>query len=54
MRSFIKMTWMEFKLFLREPIGAFFTLGFPLMMLFLFGSIYGNEPSDYFQWIRDG
>jgi len=42
------MTWMELKLFFREPIGAFFTLVFPLMMLFLFGSIYGNEPSDYF------
>jgi ABC-2 type transport system permease protein len=38
------MTWMEAKLFLREPVGAFFTLVFPLMMLFLFGSIYGNEP----------
>ena len=39
---------MESKLFLREPLGAFFTLIFPLMMLFLFGSIYGNEPSAYF------
>jgi len=39
---------MEGKLFLREPVGAFFTLFFPLMMLFLFGSIYGNEPSPYF------
>lgn len=48
MKSFLQMTWMEFKLFLREPIGAFFTLLFPLMMLFLFGSIYGNEPSAYF------
>jgi ABC-2 type transport system permease protein len=42
------MTWMETKLFLREPIGAFFTLAFPLMMLFLFGSIYGNEPTPMF------
>jgi len=42
------MTFMESKLFLREPVGAFFTLIFPLMMLFLFGSIYGNEPSAYF------
>jgi ABC-2 type transport system permease protein len=42
------MTWMETKLFLREPVGAFFTLVFPLMMLFLFGSIYGNTPSEYF------
>ncbi len=48
MKSFVKFTWMETKLFLREPVGAFFTLIFPLMMLFLFGSIYGNEPSEYF------
>lgn len=43
MKSLLKMTWMEAKLFLREPVNAFFTLMFPLMMLFLFGSIYGNE-----------
>jgi ABC-2 type transport system permease protein len=48
MKSMLKMTWMETKLFLREPVGAFFTLVFPLMMLFLFGSIYGNEPSPLF------
>lgn len=43
-KRLFKMTWMEAKLFLREPVGAFFTLIFPLMMLFLFGSIYGNKP----------
>lgn len=48
MRALTKYTWVEIKLFLREPLGAFFTLGFPLMMLFLFGSIYGNAPSPYF------
>jgi ABC-2 type transport system permease protein len=48
MRSLLKMSWMEAKLFLREPIGAFFTLIFPLMMLFLFGGIYGNKPADMF------
>jgi ABC-2 type transport system permease protein len=48
MKSLLKMTWMEVKLFLREPVGAFFTLAFPLMMLFLFGSIYGNEPQAMF------
>jgi len=37
----------ELKLFLRNPYGSFFTLIFPLMMLFLFGSIYGNEPSPF-------
>jgi ABC-2 type transport system permease protein len=48
MKSLLKMTWMEAKLFLREPIGAFFTLIFPLMMLFLFGSMYGNKPVPQF------
>lgn len=48
MKSLLRMTWMEAKLFLREPVGAFFTLVFPLMMLFLFGSIYGNEPTPIF------
>ena len=44
MKSLLKMTWMEAKLFLREPVSAFFTLVFPLMMLFMFGTIYGNAP----------
>ncbi len=45
MKSLRKMTWMEAKLFLREPVGAFFTLIFPLLMLFIFGTIYGNTPA---------
>ncbi len=48
MKAFFKYTWTEIKLFLREPIGAFFTLLFPLMMLFLFGTIYGNQPQTMF------
>jgi ABC-2 type transport system permease protein len=44
MKSMLKMTWMEAKLFLREPVSAFFTLIFPLVMLFIFGSIYGAQP----------
>lgn len=48
MRAFLKLTWTEAKLLLREPIGVFFTLAFPLMMLFLFGSIYGNKPIPFF------
>ena len=43
MKSLLKMTWMEAKLFLREPVSAFFTLIFPLVMLFIFGSIYGTK-----------
>jgi ABC-2 type transport system permease protein len=48
MQGLWKLTWVEIKLFLREPAAAFFTLAFPLMMLFLFGSIYGNAPTPFF------
>lgn len=44
MRAFRNLYKTEMKLYLREPLATFFTLGFPLMMLFLFGGIYGNEP----------
>ncbi len=48
MRGFWRLTWVELKLFLREPMLAFLTLLFPLMMLLIFGAVYGNEPSDFF------
>ena len=48
MRGFWKLTWVELKLMLREPMASFFTLVFPLMLLLLFGSIYGNKPTPFF------
>ncbi len=42
------LTRQEFRLFRREFFGVFFSLAFPLIMLFLFGSIYGNKPSPFF------
>lgn len=47
MNTFLKMTWTELKITLREPLSTFFTLLFPLLLLGVFGSIYGNEPSDF-------
>jgi ABC-2 type transport system permease protein len=48
MRSFWKLTWTEVKLYFRFPVMAFFTLVVPLMLLFLFGGIFGNAPNpDY-------
>lgn len=44
MKSLLKMTRMECKLFLREPVNTFFTLALPMMMLFLFGTIYNSNP----------
>jgi ABC-2 type transport system permease protein len=34
----------DLRLFLREPVAAFFTLGYPLLLLAVFGAIYGNKP----------
>jgi ABC-2 type transport system permease protein len=46
MTPFIALTRTELKLNLREPLAAFFTLVFPLMVLVMFGSIFGNQPSE--------
>jgi len=48
MRGLWKLTVLEIKLSLREPMAAFFTLTFQLMMLFLFGSIYGDKTPLFF------
>jgi ABC-2 type transport system permease protein len=48
MHGFWKLTWVGLKLLLREPMIAFFTLVFPLMMLFVFGAVWGNKPSPEF------
>jgi ABC-2 type transport system permease protein len=43
-----QLTLMEFKMFLRNPTGAFFTIIFPLMLILVFGSIYGNGANPDF------
>lgn len=47
MKALQKLTWIEFKLQFREPVGIFFTLAFPLLLLAIFGTIFGNEPQDF-------
>ena len=48
MKGLMKLIWVEFKLYMRQPQAAFFTLVFPLLLLFMFGSIYGNKPTPFF------
>lgn len=48
MRSLLQLTRTDFRLFLREPIGAFFAMAFPPLLVLLFGSIYGNQPAEIF------
>jgi ABC-2 type transport system permease protein len=48
MKSLFKLTIVDIKLYLRNYIATFFTLAFPLIMLVLFGSMYGNKPESIF------
>lgn len=48
MRGLGKLILVQIKLYLREPMAAFFTVFFAPMMLLLFGAIYGNKPSPFF------
>ncbi len=48
MRGFGQLILTSIRLYLREPITAFFTLAFPPLLVLLFGAMYGNDPSPFF------
>lgn len=48
MKRYGMLLKIEALLFVRDFYGFFFTFIFPVLMLIIFGSIYGNEPSAYF------
>ena len=43
MRVLRRMTWLELKLFLREPLTVLFALILPLLILFVMGGVFGNQ-----------
>ena len=45
MKTLAQLVLTGFRLFLREPAAFFFTLVFPVLLLVLFGVIFGNEPN---------
>ena len=45
MRTLIKLSWVELKLFAREPITVIFTLALPIIFLFVMGGVFGNEAN---------
>lgn len=47
-RSLASLVVVNLRLFVREPIAAFLTVAFPLILVVVFGAIYGNEPQDMF------
>jgi ABC-2 type transport system permease protein len=38
-----KLSWIEAKLFVREPLTMIFTFAFPFFMLFVLAGVFGNE-----------
>jgi ABC-2 type transport system permease protein len=46
MRTLAKLTWVELKLFVREPYALIFTFVFPVVVLAVLAGVFGSEPDD--------
>ncbi len=46
MRTLAETTWLELKLFAREPLTVIFTLALPILVLYVLGGVFGNTPDD--------
>ncbi len=44
MRGFWTLTWVEMKLFVRDPFATVFALVFPLIMLLVLAAVFGDTP----------
>jgi len=44
--SFLKLTWVELKLFARDPFATVFALVIPLIMLILLAAVFGHTSAD--------
>ena len=45
MRGLWTLTWLEVKIFLREPLGAFGTIAVPVLVFLIAGRVMGRNPS---------
>jgi len=43
LRGLWKLTWIEIKVFLREPLGAFGTIGIPVLAFLVLGRVLGGK-----------
>lgn len=43
LRGLWKLTWIELKIFLREPLGAFGTIGVPVVVFLVVGRVIGSR-----------
>jgi ABC-2 type transport system permease protein len=47
MKGLLKLTLIEMKLFIREPMTMIFTFALPLLLLFVMGGVFGNVANDF-------
>ncbi|MEZ5407233.1 MAG: ABC transporter permease [Acidimicrobiales bacterium] len=45
MGTVLRLGWLEIKLFLREPMTVVTALALPLVLLFILGGVFGDQPS---------
>jgi ABC-2 type transport system permease protein len=45
MTTLAKLTWVEVKLFVREPVAVVFAFAFPLVVLLVLAGVFGSEPN---------
>lgn len=45
MGTLARLSWVELKLFVREPLTVVFSLILPVIILFVLGGVFGNETS---------
>ncbi len=43
LRGLLKLTWLETKIFLREPLGVIGSVGIPVVIFVLFGKMFGSD-----------
>jgi ABC-2 type transport system permease protein len=43
LRGLFRLTWLELKIFIREPLGVFGTVGIPVVMFVVLGRLFGQR-----------
>lgn len=50
MRALGEMTWVELKLFAREPLTVLFVMVLPVVVLYVLNGVFGSQPPDPTVW----
>lgn len=52
MSAVVALSWIELKLFLREPVTVIFTLALPPIVLYVLAEVFGNTPDPRGEFYR--